>query len=106
MPLPARPPPQILRGLKYVHSAGVLHRDLKPSNILLNATCDLKICDFGLARTRWGCCLLRACVNLRYRWARVCVRLCVRSSLLAVCATHPLHPSGTVLHPAPSPTTS
>ena len=43
---------QVLRGLKYVHSAGVLHRDLKPSNLLLNANCDLKICDFGLARTR------------------------------------------------------
>lgn len=42
---------QILRGLKYLHSASVLHRDLKPSNLLLNATCDLKICDFGLART-------------------------------------------------------
>lgn len=42
---------QILRGLKYVHSANVLHRDLKPSNLLLNANCDLKICDFGLART-------------------------------------------------------
>lgn len=42
---------QLLRGLKYVHSANVLHRDLKPSNLLLNASCDLKICDFGLART-------------------------------------------------------
>lgn len=42
---------QILRGLKYVHTANVLHRDLKPSNLLLNASCDLKICDFGLART-------------------------------------------------------
>ncbi|KAK9815669.1 hypothetical protein WJX72_007692 [[Myrmecia] bisecta] len=42
---------QILRGLKFVHTANVLHRDLKPSNLLLNATCDLKICDFGLART-------------------------------------------------------
>jgi serine/threonine protein kinase len=42
---------QLLRGLKYIHSAGVLHRDLKPSNLLLNANCDLKICDFGLART-------------------------------------------------------
>ncbi|WOL14844.1 hypothetical protein Cni_G23625 [Canna indica] len=41
---------QILRGLKYIHSARVIHRDLKPSNLLLNANCDLKICDFGLAR--------------------------------------------------------
>ena len=43
---------QVLRGLKYIHTANVLHRDLKPSNLLLNASCDLKICDFGLARTR------------------------------------------------------
>lgn len=42
---------QLLRGLKYIHSANVLHRDLKPSNLLLSANCDLKICDFGLART-------------------------------------------------------
>ncbi|XP_008790283.1 mitogen-activated protein kinase homolog MMK2-like [Phoenix dactylifera] len=42
---------QILRGLKYVHSANVLHRDIKPSNLLINANCDLKIGDFGLART-------------------------------------------------------
>lgn len=41
---------QLQRGLKYVHSAGVVHRDLKPSNILVNENCDLKICDFGLAR--------------------------------------------------------
>ncbi|KAJ2456060.1 mitogen activated protein kinase [Coemansia sp. RSA 2336] len=41
---------QILRALKYIHSCGVLHRDLKPANILLNANCDLKVCDFGLAR--------------------------------------------------------
>merc|ERR1712003_578088 len=41
---------QLLRGLKYIHSANVLHRDLKPSNLLLNSNCDLKICDFGLAR--------------------------------------------------------
>ncbi|KAK7838242.1 mitogen-activated protein kinase homolog NTF3 [Quercus suber] len=42
---------QLLRGLKYLHSANILHRDLKPGNLLINANCDLKICDFGLART-------------------------------------------------------
>lgn len=41
---------QMLRAVKYMHSAEVLHRDLKPSNILVNSNCDLKICDFGLAR--------------------------------------------------------
>jgi serine/threonine protein kinase len=41
---------QILRSLKYLHSANVFHRDLKPSNLLLNGNCDLKVCDFGLAR--------------------------------------------------------
>lgn len=41
---------QILTGLKYIHSAGVLHRDLKPGNLLVNADCEVKICDFGLAR--------------------------------------------------------
>ncbi|KAH7440091.1 hypothetical protein KP509_04G090800 [Ceratopteris richardii] len=42
---------QMLRALKYIHSANVLHRDLKPSNLLINANCDLRLCDFGLART-------------------------------------------------------
>ncbi|KAG5518124.1 hypothetical protein PMAC_003310 [Pneumocystis sp. 'macacae'] len=42
---------QVLRALKAMHSANILHRDLKPSNLLLNANCDLKVCDFGLARS-------------------------------------------------------
>ncbi|ORZ38406.1 mitogen-activated protein kinase [Catenaria anguillulae PL171] len=41
---------QTLRALKCLHSAKILHRDLKPSNLLLNSNCDLKVCDFGLAR--------------------------------------------------------
>lgn len=41
---------QILRAMKYIHSANVLHRDLKPQNILVNANCELVVCDFGLAR--------------------------------------------------------
>ncbi|EJD04172.1 CMGC/MAPK protein kinase [Fomitiporia mediterranea MF3/22] len=41
---------QILRAIKSMHSADIVHRDLKPANILVNQNCDLKVCDFGLAR--------------------------------------------------------
>jgi mitogen-activated protein kinase 7 len=34
----------------HFQSFNVLHRDLKPGNLLVNADCELKICDFGLAR--------------------------------------------------------
>ena len=55
-----RPPPcrpdryilwQSLKALKYMHSAQLLHRDMKPSNLLLNSECQVKIADFGLARS-------------------------------------------------------
>lgn len=40
----------MLRGLAYLHSAGVMHRDFRPENILVNTeVLDLKIADFGLA---------------------------------------------------------
>lgn len=42
---------QLLKALKYIHSAELLHRDLKPSNLLLNAECLMKVADFGLARS-------------------------------------------------------
>lgn len=45
---------QLLQGLNYLHSANIIHRDLKPGNLLVNANCDLKICDLGLARTCKG----------------------------------------------------
>lgn len=45
---------QILCALLYMHSANVVHRDLKPLNVLVNKNCDVKLCDFGLARGRAG----------------------------------------------------
>ncbi|KAI3496462.1 hypothetical protein L1887_38826 [Cichorium endivia] len=45
---------QLLRGLKYIHTANVFHRDLKPKNILANTNCKLKICDFGLSRVAFS----------------------------------------------------
>ncbi|KAJ4974530.1 hypothetical protein NE237_007704 [Protea cynaroides] len=45
---------QLLRALKYCHTANVFHRDLKPKNILANADCKLKLCDFGLARVSFN----------------------------------------------------
>ncbi len=42
---------QILRGLKYTHSANVIHRDIKPGNLFVNLDdLSLKIGDFGLSR--------------------------------------------------------
>jgi len=40
---------QIIRAMKFIHSAGIMHRDIKPSNILVNPEGDIKLADFGLA---------------------------------------------------------
>lgn len=42
---------QLFKALKFMHSAELLHRDIKPSNLLLNSECQVKVADFGLARS-------------------------------------------------------
>jgi serine/threonine-protein kinase len=41
---------QILEGLEFSHSRGVIHRDIKPGNILISEMGTAKISDFGIAR--------------------------------------------------------
>jgi mitogen-activated protein kinase 15 len=42
---------QLANTLSYLHTADLVHRDIKPSNILVNETCEVKLCDFGLIRS-------------------------------------------------------
>ncbi|KAF9078071.1 putative MAP kinase [Rhodocollybia butyracea] len=46
---------QTLCALKAIHGANIVHRDIKPANLLVNENCDLKVCDFGLARSMSTC---------------------------------------------------
>ncbi|KAJ7812529.1 kinase-like domain-containing protein [Mycena leptocephala] len=69
---------QTIRALKFIHSAGIVHRDLKPSNLLVNANCDLKVCDFGLARSVYikattdGECMTEYVATRWYRAQKLC----------------------------------
>lgn len=59
---------QLLEGVYFMHRNKVMHRDLKPSNCLVNRRGDVKICDFGLARSyKAGHAYSLPVVTLNYR---------------------------------------
>lgn len=41
----------LLCSLNFLETSNLIHRDLKPSNILITPECNVKICDFGMARS-------------------------------------------------------
>jgi eukaryotic-like serine/threonine-protein kinase len=45
---------QVAEGLAEAHDKGIIHRDLKTENVMISASGNAKILDFGLAKALWG----------------------------------------------------
>ena len=62
----------ILCAISYLHSANLVHRDLKPSNMLIDSNCNIRICDFGLARVLPKASQLQKDIN-KYKDPHLCM---------------------------------
>ena len=40
----------LLCAVNFLHQSKIMHRDLKPSNILIDESCCIRLCDFGISR--------------------------------------------------------
>ena len=43
---------QLARAMKHIHGLGIIHRDLKPDNVFLSEAGNVKLMDFGIAKTK------------------------------------------------------
>lgn len=57
----------IARGMKYLHSQGIMHRDLKSENLLLGDDMCVKVADFGVSCLESQCDTMRGFMGT-YRW--------------------------------------